>query len=85
LFCNAQWLHRVVSDVDAAYRALLDNMDSKWKTMRTWTELAIENCLGRSGGKTSKIYSFGIFAERNSSNTSLIVRFVRKQYSCNSS
>lgn len=40
-------------------------------------ELAIENSLGLSGGNKSKTYSLGILADRNSDNTSQVVRFTR--------
>lgn len=40
----------------------------------TLTELAMENSRGRSGGKISKRYSYGIRTERNSSRTSRMVR-----------
>lgn len=44
-----------------------------WVQKRTLTELAMENSRGRMSGKRSKMYSFGTFACRKSSNTSSIV------------
>ena len=75
VLCGSErWLRTVELDEGVSVIEGVKSFRDDVRRYYTLTELAIENCRGRIGGKTSNIYSFGILTWWKSARTSWIVR-----------